>query len=71
MAFKRFMSGTAGRTIRIVAGIALIGIGLFVVPGVVGWILAAVGLVPLYLGAKNVCLVAPPFGGLFKRKLVG
>ena len=68
MAFKRFISGTAGRAIRIVAGIVLIGIGLFVVPGIGGWMLAVVGLVPLYLGTRNVCLVTSPFRILFNRR---
>ena len=62
MAFVTFMSSTAGRALRIVAGLALIIIGLAVVGGVGGVILAVVGLVPLFAGAANVCLFGPLLG---------
>ena len=59
------MSSLAGRLLRIVAGIALIIIGLTVVTGTAGVILAIVGLVPLIAGIVNVCVFAPLFGGPF------
>jgi hypothetical protein len=65
MGFARFMSSTAGRLIRIVAGIALILIGLLVVNGTTGLILVIVGLVPLLAGMLNLCVFAPLFGGPF------
>jgi hypothetical protein len=68
MGFARFMSSTAGRLLRIVAGVALIVIGLAVVQGVGGIILAIVGLVPLVAGLSNVCVFAPLFGGPFFAK---
>jgi hypothetical protein len=68
MGFARFMSSTAGRIIRIVAGIALIVVGLFVMGNVLGTVLAVVGLVPLLAGIANVCVFAPLFGGPFLAK---
>jgi hypothetical protein len=68
MGFARFMSSTAGRLLRIVAGVALIVIGLAAVHGVGGIILAIVGLVPLLAGLSNVCVFAPLFGGPFFAK---
>ena len=68
MGFARFMSSLAGRLLRIVAGIALIIIGLTVVTGTAGVILAIVGLVPLIAGIVNVCVFAPLFGGPFFAK---
>lgn len=65
MGFARFMSSTAGRLIRIIAGIALIGVGLFVVQGIGGIVLAVVGAVPLIAGLLNFCVFAPIFGGPF------
>ena len=62
------MAGAAGRIIRVVAGIALIVIGLVVVQGVGGWVLAIVGLAPLIAGIADVCLFAPLFGGPFQGK---
>lgn len=63
--FVKFMSSTAGRATRIGAGLALIVIGVLI--GGAGWILAAVGLVPLLAGVFDVCLFAP----LFKAPLAG
>lgn len=68
MGFARFMSSMAGRIIRILAGIALIWLGLSVVGGMGGFVLAAVGLVPLVAGVFNFCVFAPLFGGPFLGK---
>ncbi len=68
MGFARFMSSWTGRIIRIVAGIALILIGLLSVGGTGGTILAVVGLVPLVAGLFNFCVFAPLFGGPFLAK---
>ncbi len=62
------MSSTAGRILRIVAGIALVLLGLLVVQGTAGIILAVVGLVPLIAGLANFCVFAPLFGGPFLGK---
>jgi hypothetical protein len=51
-----------------VAGIALIAIGLAVVHGTGGIILAIVGLVVLAAGTFNFCIFAPLFGGPFLPK---
>ena len=57
-----FLAGPAGRLIRAIAGLALILIGLFLVSGTWGWILAIVGLVPLLAGVFDFCVFAPLFG---------
>jgi len=62
MAFTSFMSSTAGRALRIIAGLALILIGLVVIGGTGGIVLAVVGLVPLGAGVANVCLFGPLLG---------
>ena len=60
--FFRFIAGPVGRLVRVIAGVALIVIGLWLVQGVVGWILAVVGLVPLLAGLFDRCVFAPLFG---------
>ena len=65
MGFVKFMSSPAGRIARIVAGLALIVIGIVI--GGAGWVLAIVGLLPLAAGALNICVFAP----LFKQPLKG
>ena len=60
--FVKFLASPAGRITRIVAGIVLIALGLLVVHGVGGIILAVVGLVPLVAGLFDFCVFAPLFG---------
>jgi len=66
MSFARFMAGPIGRGVRVVAGLALIVIGLSI-GSAGGYVLAVVGVVPLLAGALNVCVIAPvlkaPFSG--------
>lgn len=68
MGFARFMASAAGRLIRIVAGIALILVGLLLIQGTAGIIVAIVGVVPLAAGILDVCVFAPLFGGPFQGK---
>ncbi len=60
--FVSFMQSLAGRLLRIVAGIALIAIGLLVITNVWGIVVAVIGAVPLIAGLVGVCLFAPLFG---------
>jgi hypothetical protein len=60
--FFRFMAGSAGRTVRIVAGLILVAVGIWAVQGIGGWVLVIVGLVPLLAGAFDRCVFAPLFG---------
>lgn len=64
--FVTFMASTAGRLVRIVAGIVLILVGLFALGGTggntAGIVVAVIGLVPLLAGLFDVCLFAPLFG---------
>lgn len=61
MPFVRFMSGAAGRSLRIVAGIALVVAG-WSLHSAAGIALEVVGVVVFAAGALNVCLFAPFFG---------
>jgi hypothetical protein len=67
MGFARFMASPIGRGGRIVLGLVLIVVGIGIVDGVLGWIIAFAGLVPLTLGVINGCILAPflkvPFKG--------
>jgi len=58
----RFIAGPIGRLIRAIAGLGLILIGLLLVEGVAGWILAVIGLAPLLAGVLDFCIFAPLFG---------
>jgi Inner membrane protein YgaP-like, transmembrane domain len=60
--FVGFMQSWIGRLLRIVAGLALIAVGLFVMQGAWGYVVAVIGLVPLLAGIAGNCLLAPLFG---------
>jgi hypothetical protein len=65
MAFASFMSSAAGRIARIVAGLIIIAVGVYLsLTGSItaGVIIAIVGLVPFLAGVLDVCLFAPLFG---------
>lgn len=68
MAFVRFMASGAGRALRIVAGLAIIAIGIYLLTVgniTAGTIVAVVGLVPFLAGAFDFCILAPLFGAPF------
>lgn len=60
--FCTFMASSAGRISRVVAGIALVAVGLLVLKDTVGVVVAVVGLVPLAAGLFDFCVFAPLFG---------
>lgn len=59
MGFVRFMESTAGRVLRVVAGLAMIVVGVLL--GGAWLALAVVGVLPVATGLLNVCLIAPLF----------
>lgn len=65
--FARFMASGAGRSLRVVAGVALIVWGWSNHQTTTGLVVMFVGLVPLLAGVFNVCVIAPiigvPFAG--------
>ncbi len=60
--FVGFMQSWVGRLLRVVAGLVLIAVGLFVMQGAWGYVVAAIGLIPLFAGVVGICLLAPLFG---------
>lgn len=67
MAFAEWMAKPAGRILRIVAGLVLIGVGLYV-QGVLGILIAIVGVVPVLAGVFNFCVIAPFLGVPFRGR---
>ncbi|WP_291377895.1 YgaP-like transmembrane domain [Demequina sp.] len=68
MGFVAFMSSTAGRALRGVAGLALVAVG-FVLGG--AWLaLVGVGVVFIAVGVFDICLLAPLFKQPFSGKAV-
>ena len=65
MAFVAWMSKPAGRILRIVAGLILVGVGLYF-QGLWGYVVAVVGVVPILAGVFNFCLLGPVLGASFR-----
>jgi hypothetical protein len=61
MQFLSFMNTFAGRAIRVVAGLLLVGVGLLVGGGI-GLALAAFAVLPIATGVFGVCPVNPLVG---------
>jgi hypothetical protein len=61
-AFVTFMDSPAGRILRALAGVALAVIGLVVLQGTLGVVVAIVGALPLLAGLFDFCVFAPLFG---------
>jgi hypothetical protein len=55
--FVNFMNNPLGRGLRIALGVVLIYLGLTAIEPPVGYLVVAVGLVPLAFGAIGRCLV--------------
>jgi hypothetical protein len=68
MGFVSFMSSTAGRWTRGIAGAVLIALGISL--GGAWWIAAGAGLVFVAVGVFDVCLLAPLFKQPFSGKAV-
>ncbi len=63
--FGQLMASGLGRAVRIVAGIVLIAGGLLSIGGNIGYVVAAIGLVPLLAGTFDKCVFSRLFGGPF------
>ena len=53
----KFMQGNVGRVLRVALGLVLIYLGLAVVGGTAGTVLAIVGLLPIAMGVWGPCLM--------------
>ena len=72
MTFVTFMTSNQGRIMRIIAGIVLMSIGLFVIKDTLGTILALIALIPIAGGALDFCvagfIMGYPFRGAKARE---
>lgn len=76
MKFVKFMTSGMGRGARIVLGLIILSVGLLVVQGTPGLIMAVVALVPIAGGVFDYCLVGaalgyPFWGAEARKKLAG
>lgn len=70
MSFVTFLASGIGRAIRIIVGAILMFVGLILMQGMWGYVVALIGLVPLVAGVLNVCLIAPLIGAPFNGRMI-
>lgn len=61
--FAKFINTTAGRIVRIIAGLVLIVLGFLEGMNPGGIILILLGLVPFLAGSLNLCIISGLLGG--------
>lgn len=66
MEIATLLATPAGRILRIVFGAVLILIGIFILPKPGGYVIEAVGLIPIITGVMNISLIAPLLGAPLK-----
>ncbi|MCC6896872.1 MAG: DUF2892 domain-containing protein [Anaerolineae bacterium] len=66
MTFVTFMTSNQGRMMRVIAGIILMSIGLFVIKDTPGTILALIALVPIAGGVLDFCVAGVMMGYPFR-----
>ena len=76
MAFVKFMTSGLGRAARIALGIVILSVGLLVVKGIPGTLMALVALIPIAGGLFDFCLIGfalgyPLQGSAARKKLAG
>jgi hypothetical protein len=70
--FVEFMRGGSGRVARVVLGLVLLTIGLALIGGTAGAVLAIFSAVPIASGVTGFCPLGPLFGVDFRgRERVG
>ncbi|RJP47166.1 MAG: DUF2892 domain-containing protein [Anaerolineaceae bacterium] len=68
--FVSFMASTAGRILRAVVGAVLLYVGLQMMAGVGGIVVAVIGVVMIAAGVFDFCLFAPLFGNPLSGKKI-
>jgi len=60
--FVFFLASNTGRILRIMGGLALVVLGRFGLDGMTALVVMLIGVVPLFAGTFDFCVLAPLFG---------
>ena len=60
--FIHFLQSGGGKTVRLLVGTVLVVIGVIVIQGAWGSLVAVIGLLPILASLSKICLMAPLFG---------
>ena len=60
------LMSTPGKMLRVVLGLVVIGVGILIIQGTAGFVVAVIGLIPIFAAFAGICLIAPLFGYTFE-----
>jgi hypothetical protein len=61
-----FLLSTDGKMLRVDLGLVVIGLGILIIQGTAGFVVAVIGLIPIFAALAGICLIAPLFGYTFE-----
>ena len=61
-----FLQGPSGRMLRVMLGLGVIVVGILFLQGTAGFLVAVIGLIPIFTALSGVCVICPLFGYTFE-----
>ncbi len=61
-----FLLSPSGRMLRVMLGLGVIGVGVLLLQGTAGFLVAVIGLIPICTALSGVCVIGPLFGYTFE-----
>ena len=61
-----FLQSTYGRMLRVMLGLGVIMVGILFLHGTAGFLVAVIGLIPIFTALSGVCVIGPLFGYTFE-----
>ncbi len=65
-ALMPFLQSPFGRMLRVMLGLGVIMVGILFLEGTAGFLVAVIGLVPVFTALSGVCIICPLFGYTFE-----
>ena len=57
-----FLLSPPGRMLRVALGLVVVAVGVFFMQGTAGFVVAVIGLIPIFAALAGVCFLRPLFG---------
>ncbi len=57
-----FLQSPFGRMLRVMLGLGVVMVGILLLQGTAGFLVAVIGLIPIFTALSGVCVVGPLFG---------
>jgi hypothetical protein len=64
--FIVFLQSTPGRMLRVIVGLVVAAVGVLLIQGTAGFVVAVIGLIPISAALAGICFISPLFGYTFE-----